>query len=105
MYGADRIRLDAHLAEAGIKGVTVLTVDSSQSAEFKVVFVHLVSGVDTVGFIHSPQRMTVAFSRAEEFMFVVGNFDFLSKHWPAFTKEASTAAWIKKNVMNRLVDA
>jgi len=34
MDGADRLHLVRRLAEQGIKGVTVLTVDASRSAKF-----------------------------------------------------------------------
>lgn len=60
MYGADKLKFDKLLnkrsrdlnrTESSSFNIHVLTVDGSQSAEYNVVFAHMVSGKDTIGLL------------------------------------------------------
>ena len=64
MYGADKLRLtnkpkEKERAESqkDLTEVRVLVLDASQSAEFKIVIIHLVFGQDSAGFMTSIKRI------------------------------------------------
>jgi len=84
MYAADKLRLNEKLKkersefQEDLAEARVLIVDASQSAEFKIVIIRLVSGQDSAGFITSMERINVALSRAQHLLFIVGNLSLLS---------------------------
>lgn len=57
----------------------VLTIDSSQGAEYKILIISLVSTRGLAGFMNQPERACVMTSRQGEALFCVGNGDYWFK--------------------------
>jgi hypothetical protein len=67
------------MAEKGLNGVLVATVDSSQGCEADVVILSFVrSNGGSAGFLRDDRRMNVAMTRARHQLVCVGNMDFMS---------------------------
>jgi hypothetical protein len=67
------------MAEKGLKGVLVATVDSSQGCEADVVILSFVrSNGGSAGFLRDNRRLNVAMTRARRQLVCVGNMNFMS---------------------------
>ncbi|KAK5701168.1 DNA-binding protein SMUBP-2 [Elasticomyces elasticus] len=84
MYSEDVRRIRQELAERGMEGVEVSTVDGYQGSEKEVMVVHFVAAFqdrqDLFAFVKRPQRLNVASTRARQYQFLVGNMDCWM-HW------------------------
>ncbi|GAB7353787.1 hypothetical protein MBLNU459_g4170t1 [Dothideomycetes sp. NU459] len=80
MYKADLKALQTGLAERGVEGIEVKTVNSFQGGQNKIVILHFVAAVrdgpNPVGRIGQPNRLCVALTRSEEFLFLFGNISW-----------------------------
>ncbi|KAK5745887.1 DNA-binding protein SMUBP-2 [Elasticomyces elasticus] len=105
MYSEDVRRIRQELAERGIQGVEVSTVDGYQGSEKEVMVVHFVAAIpdrqDRFAFVKRPQRLNVASTRARQYQFLIGNTDCWM-HWqrnlpvsaPSTDKIREFMAWV-----------
>lgn len=58
-----------------------MTTDSCQAVEYDIVIlhIHMVSAEELLGFIAAQERFLVAISRARQYLFVIGNYNFLAR--------------------------
>jgi superfamily I DNA and/or RNA helicase len=83
MYKADKNVIIARTASnPNFKGIPKATVDSFQGRENDVIVLHMVSAKanarpDPFGFVKDQRRLCVALSRAQSYLFIIGNFT----HW------------------------
>ncbi|AGY82877.1 AAA domain-containing protein [Carnobacterium inhibens] len=79
--------------------VEVNTIDAFQGREKQIVIMNLVRNNpnNTIGFIEQDSRMNVAFSRAQEMMFVIGNTEFIHRNKMKLPKLYEIVAQLREN--------
>ena len=82
--------LNKLIKKAKLQNLRVSTVDNFQGEENKIIILSLVAS-KKLGFLNSPNRMCVAFSRAKVGFFCIGNLEFLASKdetWSNIIKRA-----------------
>ncbi|KAK3637589.1 hypothetical protein LTR56_013592 [Elasticomyces elasticus] len=105
MYSEYVRHIRQELANRGIEGAEVSTVDGYQGSEKEVMVFHFVAAFpdrqDPFAFVKRPQRLNVASTRARQYQFLIGNMDCWM-HWqrnlpvsaPSTDKMREFMAWI-----------
>ncbi|GMT03799.1 hypothetical protein PENTCL1PPCAC_25973 [Pristionchus entomophagus] len=100
MYGAQVQEIKRKMQDLGpvMGDVAVETVDSFQGKENRVMILSLVrSKSGNIGFLGTPNRITVALTRAQHGMYVIGNFEDIASHsamWDDITRSLNNAHYI-----------
>ncbi|XP_052107137.1 NFX1-type zinc finger-containing protein 1-like [Mytilus californianus] len=92
-YSGQLFELKYRMPKAEFEGVRVTVVDNYQGEENDIILLSLVRSNEdgTIGFLKEDNRVCVAMSRAKKGLYVIGNFEMLSRKstlWRKFVDHA-----------------
>ena len=100
-YSGQTTFIQHELKRENVKGIRVCTVDNFQGEESHIILLSLVRSnlVKSIGFLSTENRVCVAFSRARDGFFCIGNFNLLKdskskSNWKAIIKDMKEKNYI-----------
>jgi superfamily I DNA and/or RNA helicase len=97
-YAAQETLTRSKLADRGMKGVLVSTVDSAQGSEADIVILSFVRS-EATGFLNDDRRINVALTRAR--FQLVGNF----RRFPRFQNAATVQRFVSDAIQRKAVQS